>query len=136
MYQIVNEDCIAKLVDNFYGKVRGDQLLGPIFMAAIGSDWTLHLERMNAFWASVLLAAGTYKGNPMIAHLRLPRLTEPHFERWLYLWRETVSALCSDAVAALFIQKAEMIAERFLYAISSFHELARKEMTATPQAIQ
>src|SRR5690242_14759367 len=81
MYQTVNEECIAKLVDDFYGKVRQDQILGPIFMAAIGSDWTLHLERMNAFWASVLLAAGTYKGNPMIAQLRLPRLTEPHFER-------------------------------------------------------
>jgi len=52
------------------------------------------------------------------------------------LWRETVSALCSNAVAALFIQQAEMIAERFLYAISSFHEMARQEMTATPQAIQ
>jgi len=136
MYQTVNEDCIAALVDDFYGKVRGDELLRPIFMAAIGADWTLHLERMNAFWASVLLVAGTYKGNPMIAHLRLPRLTQPHFERWLQLWRETAYRLCSPAVAGLFIQKAEMIAERFLHAISSLHEMARQEMAAAPQGIQ
>ncbi len=136
MYRTINEDCIAALVDNFYAKVRGDELLGPIFMAAIGSDWTLHLERMNAFWASVLLAAGTYKGNPMIAHLQLPRLTQPHFDRWLQLWRETVCGLCSQAVGRIFIQKAEMIAERFLHAISSFHEMVRQELATVPQAIQ
>lgn len=136
MYQSVNEDCIAALVDNFYGKIRADELLGPIFMAAIGSDWTLHLERMNAFWASVLLAAGTYKGNPMIAHLQLPRLTQPHFERWVQLWRQTACGLCSHAVAAVFIQKAEMIAERFLHVISTFREMARQEMPAASQAIQ
>lgn len=136
MYQTVNEECIAAMVDNFYGKVRTDELLGPIFIAAIGSDWALHLERMNTFWASVLLAAGTYKGNPMIAHLRLPRLTGPHFERWLQLWRETAFELCSPGVGALFIEKAEMIAERFLHAISTFREMARQEIFASPQAIQ
>jgi len=136
MYQTVNEDCIAALVDNFYAKVRSDELLGPIFIAAIGSVWTAHLERMNAFWNSVLLAAGTYKGNPMIAHLQLPRLTRPHFERWLQLWRETAYALCTHAVALLFIEKAEMIAERFQHAISSFHEMARREFATAPQAIQ
>lgn len=136
MYQTVNEECIAALVDSFYGRIRGDELLGPIFVAAIGSDWTLHLERMNAFWASVLLAAGTYKGNPMIAHLQLPRLTQPYFERWLELWRETVCRLCSHAVAVVFIQKAEMTAERFLHAISRFHEMARQEIATGPQAIR
>jgi hemoglobin len=136
MYKTVNKECIAALVDNFYGKVRSDELLGPVFVAAIGSDWTAHLERMNSFWASVLLAAGTYKGNPMIAHLQLPRLTRPHFERWLQLWRETACALCSQAVARLFIDKAEMIAERFQHAISSFHEMARREFAIAPQIIQ
>jgi hemoglobin len=136
MYQTVNEDCIAALVHNFYGKVRDDQLLGPIFIGAIGADWTLHLERMNAFWASVLMASRAWKGNPMLAHLRFPRLTPPHFERWLQLWRETAFGLCSEAVAALFVQKAEMIAERFLHAISSFHEAARQKLEAAPRAIK
>jgi hemoglobin len=136
MYQTVTEDCIAALVADFYGKIRSDQLLGPIFLGAIGSDWTMHLERMNAFWNSVLLASRTYKGNPMIAHLQLPRLTRPHFERWLQLWRETARGLCSEAVAALFIEKAEMIAERFLHAISTFHAAAREGMEPAPQPIQ
>jgi hemoglobin len=133
MHQTLNQQCIADLVNAFYGKIPGDQLLGPIFGSAIGSDWGPHLEKMNAFWTSVLLASGTYKGNPMIAHLRLPRLTQPHFERWLELWRETASSLCSPAVAALLIQKAEMIAERFLHAISTFHETVGQQLAVYPR---
>jgi hemoglobin len=88
MYHTVTEDSIAELVDTFYMRIRDDQLLGPIFADAIGADWGPHLSKMKRFWSSVLLASRAYKGNPMIAHLQLPRLTEDHFERWLQLWRE------------------------------------------------
>jgi len=124
MYSTVTEDCIAELVDTFYGKVREDQLLGPIFAQAIGTDWKPHLDKMKAFWSSVLLASSTYKGNPMIAHLQLPRLTLHHFERWLQLWRESAAGLCSEDVASRFIQRAQTIGERLLYAISTYHEAA------------
>lgn len=135
MYQAVTENCIAELVDTFYGKVRDDQLLGPIFSRTIGTDWEPHLEKMKAFWASVLLASRTYKGNPMIAHLQLPHLIPQHFERWLQLWREAASSLCSQTVAALFVRRAEMIAERFLQAISAYHDAAYREIAATPRKI-
>jgi hemoglobin len=128
MYQTVTETCIASLVDAFYRKIREDQLLAPIFADAIGTDWKPHLEKMNAFWSSVLLASGTYKGNPMIAHLQLPRLAQRHFERWLQLWRETAAGLCSENVASLFVQRAEMIGERLLHATSIYHEAANREV--------
>ena len=124
MYHSVTEDSIAELVDTFYGKIRTDQLLGPIFAGAIGADWGPHLEKMKAFWSSVLLASGTYKGNPMIAHLQLPRLTKQHFAHWLQLWRETAAALCSEELASVFVRKAETIGERLLYVISAYHESA------------
>jgi hemoglobin len=127
MYNAVTETSIADMVDTFYNKVRGDQLLGPIFAEAIGDDWGLHLKKMKAFWSSVLLASRTYKGNPMIAHLKLPRLSQPHFERWLQLWTETAGDLCSDALASVFIQKAQMIGARLLYAISQYHQPAVQE---------
>lgn len=129
MYHSVTEDSIAELVDTFYGKIRTDQLLGPIFAGAIGSDWGPHLGKMKAFWSSVLLASGTYKGNPMIAHLQLPRLTEQHFAHWLQLWRETAATLCSEELASVFVGKAESIGERLLYVISAYPE------SATLQAI-
>jgi len=124
MYQTTSEESIAELVDTFYGRIRGDRLLGPIFDEAIGADWGPHLEKMKAFWSTVLLASRTYKGNPMITHLLLPRLTQSHFDRWLELWRETVHALCSENIAPAFIQKAQSIGERLLYAISTHHQWA------------
>jgi hemoglobin len=136
MYHSVTENSIADLVDTFYGKVRSDQLLGPIFAGAIGSDWGPHLDKMKAFWSSVLLASGTYKGNPMIAHLQLPRLTEGHFQHWLELWRETAATLCSEELAALFVGKAEMIGDRLLHVISAYHRSAALQSTPTaPQAM-
>ena len=118
---------IADLVDTFYGRIREDRLIGPIFAHAIGPDWGPHLDKMKTFWSSVLLASRAYKGNAMIAHLQLPRLTRIHFERWLQLWRETAAALCSAELASLFIRKAQMIGERLLHAISTYHESAVRE---------
>ncbi len=115
---LVTEEQIAELVDNFYGKIRSDSLLGPIFASAIGEDWGPHLTKMKAFWSTVMLASRTYKGNPMIAHLGLPRLNREHFDHWLKLWRETTSEVCPGPPASLFVQKAEMIAERLLHTIS------------------
>ena len=131
MYQTVSEDSIAEMVDTFYGKIRDDQLLGPIFAEAIGTDWKPHLQKMKTFWSTVLLASRSYKGNPMITHLQLPRLAPHHFEHWLQLWRETADGLCSENVAAIFIQKAQMIGERLLNAISTYHESVSRERVET-----
>ncbi len=136
MYHTVTEDSIAEVVDTFYCRIRDDQLLGPIFAGAIGTEWGPHLDKMKTFWSSVLLASRAYKGNPVIAHLQLPRLTEDHFERWLQLWRETVVALCSDEVASLFNRKAQMIGDRLLQTISTYHQSAvRKTAEATRGAL-
>lgn len=118
----VTELEIAELVDSFYGKIRNDLVLGPIFASAIGEDWGPHLEKMKAFWSSAMLASGTYKGNPMIVHMSLPRLTREHFDRWLELWRQTTVQICGEYAASLFVMKAEMIAERLLYGISAYHD--------------
>jgi hemoglobin len=127
MYHTLTEDSIAEVVDTFYGRIRDDQLLGPIFAGAIGTEWGPHLDKMKTFWSSVLFASRAYKGNPMIAHLQLPRLTQHHFECWLQLWRETVAALCSDELASLLVRKAQMIGERLLHAITAHHESAVRE---------
>lgn len=118
--QMLTESEISQLVDTFYGKIREDDLLGPIFAGAIGEDWEPHLTKMKSFWGTVMLASRTYKGNPMIAHLKLPRLREEHFRRWLNLWRECTAQTCAPPVAAVFVNKAEMIGERLLAVISAY----------------
>lgn len=127
MYDTVTEDCIADMVDTFYAKVRADSRIGPVFLQAIGADWGPHLIRMKQFWSTILLASACYKGNPMMAHIQLPRLTQQHFERWLQLWRDVAGRLCSEAVAFVFVQRAEIIGERLLGAVSMYHDSMSRE---------
>ncbi|MEO8724628.1 MAG: group III truncated hemoglobin [Acidobacteriaceae bacterium] len=112
---------ISQLVDRFYSRARKDELLGPIFSDAVGDNWDLHLAKMKDFWSSIMLASRKYKGNPMLAHVLLPRLSPIHFERWLAIWRDTAAEVCSGASGAMYVQKAEFMAERLLSAIELHH---------------
>jgi hemoglobin len=107
----VTEDDIARLVPAFYDRVRGDEVLGPIFDRAV-DDWPLHLRKLQAFWSSVMLGTGRYKGQPMVEHIRHEQhMTLENFARWLELWRLTTSELLGEDAAAAFQEKAERIAE-------------------------
>ncbi len=118
----ISEERIAVLVDTFYARVRQDETLGPVFERVVGDAWEQHLEKMRAFWSSLTLASGRYKGNPMMAHLMLmPRVGTEHFERWLTLWRQTAAEMFPEHVAAKFVSKAEMMAERLLATIDQYH---------------
>lgn len=102
---------LSKLVNRFYARVREDEVLGPVFNGAI-HDWDEHLEKLSAFWSSVMLTSGRYKGNPMAAHLKHTDVIRPAmFERWLQLWRETARETLSNAGAMGVVAKAERIAE-------------------------
>lgn len=106
----VTEPMIRALVHAFYTRVRQDQLLGPIFNGAI-EDWDGHLDKLRAFWSSVALMTGRYKGTPMQAHAALPGIGARHFEHWLALFRATAREHCPPEAAALFINRAERIAQ-------------------------
>jgi hemoglobin len=105
----VNEEMIVNLVHTFYGKVRTDPLIGPVFERVI-QDWDPHLAKMCDFWSSVMLMSGRYKGNPMIAHMRLKMVRPEHFERWLGLFTETAAEVCPPAAAEAFVGRANNIA--------------------------
>ena len=99
------------LVDRFDARVREDELIGPLFNGAVG-DWPEHLEKLGAFWSSVINTSGRYKGNPMGAHLKHKGSIRPEmFERWLELWRETAREILSPEGAQLVTDRAERIAE-------------------------
>lgn len=106
----IDEAIIKALVHGFYGKIRQDAELGPIFNRVIGANWDEHLAKMCSFWSSVMLLTGAYKGNPMIAHMRLKMVQPQHFDRWLALFRESAAQICPPGTADLFIAKAETIA--------------------------
>lgn len=113
----IDEAMIERLVRAFYGKIQADPLLGPVFAARI-SDWEPHLERMFAFWSSVTLLTGVYHGRPMQRHFGLP-VESTHFDRWLALFRQTARENCPPEAAAVFIGKAEMIAQSIEYGLAT-----------------
>jgi hemoglobin len=105
----LNEAQIARLVRAFYARARADDLLGPVFEAAV-DDWEKHLARLTRFWSVVMLGAGRFDGNPMGAHARHP-ITPEMFDRWLALWADVTDELFGPAPAAAFQQRAARIAE-------------------------
>lgn len=106
----ITEPMIESLVEHFYARVRRDDMLGPIFNRAI-DDWPEHLRKLSAFWSSVTLMTGKYKGQPMVVHAGIPEITDAHFARWLELFQESAVELCPQPAAALFIDRANRIAE-------------------------
>lgn len=110
----LDEAAIVHIVDSFYHKVRADEVIGPVFEARIEADrWPHHLNNMYDFWSSLLLGTGRYGGRPMPQHLAISELEDRHFIRWLALFKDTVEALCEPPTAALFIDRAERIAQSF-----------------------
>ena len=107
----VDRDFISGLVRDFYGRIRKDPRLGPIFASVIQDDWEPHLEKMTDFWCSVILKDGSYDGRPVPAHLKLKQVREDDFDIWLRHFRVTAWTRCPSGVAQIFIERAERIAE-------------------------
>ncbi|RYF90111.1 MAG: group III truncated hemoglobin [Caulobacteraceae bacterium] len=105
----IDEAMIRDLVHGFYGRVREDRTLGPIFDRVIGDHWDSHLAKLCDFWSSVMLATGRFQGRPMQAHNRIADIRPEHFGRWLALFGETAREVCPREAAALFVERATMI---------------------------
>lgn len=114
----VDPDYVSRFVEAFYGKIRLDAVLGPIFAAKI-SDWDEHLGRMKRFWRSILFSSAEYSGNPMPRHVAIPDLDEAHFAQWLELFYTTLREEGgSDEGTRLVGERARMIADSLLTGIS------------------
>jgi hemoglobin len=113
----ITEARIEQLVRQFYGKVRRDERLGPIFVRALGDDWEAHLLRMMDFWSSLMLTTGRYSGQPLQKHLPLKTVRSDDFDIWLRLFNETALEVGGEAFAAVFMSKAERVAASFRMAM-------------------
>lgn len=100
---------IIRLVDTFYDRIRHDERLGPIFNDIAQVDWAAHLPKMYDFWDTVMFGAGSFRGNPLLAHAKLvPKadMSRASFDRWLTLFRETVEGLFAGANAEAIVRNA------------------------------
>lgn len=105
MKDIQNKEDIFKLVSTFYGRIRRDELLGPIFNSHIEKDkWPAHLQKLTDFWTTNLFAVACFKGNPTQAHIKVDRnldnqVEQKHFNTWLALWFATIDSLFLGEIA-------------------------------------
>jgi len=107
---IGNEEDAANLVHTFYAKVRADELLGPIFEPIIKDNWDPHSKRMVDFWSTILLYTRKYNDDPMPKHMQLP-VEKQHFDRWLFLFNETLDDLFAGEIAENAKLRAASIAK-------------------------
>lgn len=114
---LIDEASLERLIPAFYARVRADDLLGPVFNAAI-DDWEHHLQLLVRFWSSVMRTSGRYKGSPIAAHrAHKDRITPAMFDRWLALWAEVTGELLPADQAAAMQAKARTIGESLTLAL-------------------
>ena len=109
------EDC-ERLVRAFYGRALSDPIIGFIFTDIARLDLEAHVPRIASFWETVLLGAHSYRGGAFRPHAELNarvRLRAGHFERWLWLWRQTVDELFCGERAELAKAHAQRVASAF-----------------------
>ncbi len=109
MEDIGSREDVKLLVDSFYKKATGDELLGPVFAHV---DWQHHLPIMYNFWSSILLGDQSYRGNPLLKHMPL-EINSSHFDRWLHLFSETVDEHFKGTCAEEAKNRASNVANLF-----------------------
>lgn len=113
MKDITNRDDIKLLIDNFYQKAMSDDLIGFFFTQVVQLDMKKHMPTMYVFWETTLLHKPLYKNNPMKIHLDLHGkhpIEDTHFERWLFLFNETIDEHFNGKNAELAKTRALSIA--------------------------
>lgn len=109
----ITEDTIHAMVHQFYGRVRVEPTLGPIFDEQIQAHaWPVHLSRMCDFWSATLLGTQRYQGNPLRVHMQLEQLRLEHFSIWLDLFAGTLRQVYPEETAALIEDKARRMGRK------------------------
>lgn len=104
------------LVNEFYTKVRKDELLGSIFNNHIPEEqWDSHLQKLTDFWETILFGVKKFRGNPTQKHVNIDKnlnygVKQEHFGRWLQLWFETINELYNCNLANIAKESARKMA--------------------------
>ena len=112
---------IQILVNEFYTKIRQDDMLKDIFNKVIEDRWAEHLEKMVRFWQTVLLDNHTYHGSPFTPHAFLP-VNKSHFEKWIFLFSETVDEHFAGEKAEQAKWQGQRMAEMFNLKIEYYRD--------------
>jgi len=112
----VSEAQIDRVVSRFYGNVRNDVVLGPVFAAHV-TDWPTHEEKIGRFWRNALLLQRSYDGNPMQVHLAAGNVTSSQFPVWLSLFDNVLARELPQPLAQAWSALAHRIGRGLSYGL-------------------
>jgi hemoglobin len=104
---------IEALINQFYERVKADEVIGFIFTKVIPMDWEHHIPVIVDFWETILLDNMVYTKNAMEVHYDVNKkvpLQKEHFDRWLLLFSSTIDEMYSGVKASLAKTRATSIA--------------------------
>ncbi|WP_368563797.1 group III truncated hemoglobin [Pseudoxanthomonas sp. UTMC 1351] len=127
---LCTEEEVARLVDDFYARVRQDEQLGPIFDARV-HDWPTHLAQLTDFWSAVLRGTRRFRGAPVPKHMAIPGLSAELFLRWLDLFMQTTAECGNPAMRREANAAAQNIADNLWQRYQS-----NRDPFATPQPLR
>ena len=113
----ITEQQVSDLVEHFYAQVRQNPRLSGLFDAGMSLQWPDHLDRMKAFWRSMLMQTREYGGRPVPAHMKMTDLQPEDFALWLDLFRQSARTICPPTAAALYIDRAQTVARSLQMAV-------------------
>lgn len=117
MTAVPPEEMLRPLIERFYGYIRRDPALAPVFKSVI-ANWFEHQTHLADFWSSVTLSSGRYKGYPVALHMHhAAHLTPELLRKWLCLWRQATFEMTSGAVPVGIQEKAGRLASNLQLAI-------------------
>lgn len=111
MQSAITPESISRLVEEFYGAIRIHPRLGSIFNPRLEGKWPAHLDKLKAFWRSVLLTSGEYYGRPVPIHNGIAELEQSDFTDWLGLFDTTIEQIFEPHSQAIIKEKARRIAK-------------------------
>lgn len=81
-----------------------------------------------------MLGTARFRGAPVAVHAQQPEIQIAQFARWLSLFRETAREVCPPRGAALFIARAEIVAESLQSGIVANRAVSKRTLAARPDA--
>src|ERR1700753_2282852 len=112
-HDIETRDDCERLVRAFYGRALTDPVIGWLFTDVAHLDLEAHLPRIASFWETILLGAHSYGGGASAPHAALNArapLRPGHFDRWWWVWQQTVDELFAGERAQLAKAHAARVA--------------------------
>ena len=119
LHETVDRANVEKMVREFYAILIQDDIVGPYFVRALGSDlkndkWYEHFRTLDNFWLLIMNGDAGYMGDPFGPHVFIGELYTETFERWLEVFNTHIHNHYIPEIADKFYKKGKILSNQFI----------------------